>query len=127
MRISYWSSDVCSSDLIDVQLVSTTRMSDLRRDQIDLAIRHGKGVWPGLDATFLLEESALPVCAPGYLELRDGEDPLAAFQRARLIVTGRFPDEWEEWARARGPGPSNLPGPVTKTGRAPGRGKEVQS
>src|SRR3546814_5463647 len=43
---------------IDVQLVSTTRMSDLRRDQIDLAIRHGKGVWPGLDATFLLEESA---------------------------------------------------------------------
>lgn len=98
---------------VDLQLVTTTRVVDLRRDQVDLAIRHGKGAWPGLDAAFLLEEAALPVCVPGYLELRDGEDLLAAFQRARLIVNARFPDEWEEWARARGLGPPNLAGAVT--------------
>ncbi|MGH6895624.1 MAG: LysR substrate-binding domain-containing protein [Geminicoccaceae bacterium] len=87
---------------VDLQLVPTTRVVDLQRDQVDLAIRHGKGSWPGIDAAFLLEETALPVCAPGYLTLRPDEDPLAGLQRVRLIVNARFPDEWEEWARARG-------------------------
>src|SRR5690606_24087792 len=50
---------------IELQLVTTTRLLDLRRDQIDIAIRHGKGEWPGLDCTFLLDEMAFPVCAPG--------------------------------------------------------------
>ena len=98
---------------IDVQLVTTTRVADLRRDQIDLAIRHGKGVWPGLEATFLLEEAALPVCAPGYTAVAVGEDPLAGLYRSRLIVNARFPDEWEEWARARGLRPPSLAGAVT--------------
>ena len=46
---------------IDLQLVPTTRVIDLRRDQVDLAIRHGKGSWPGVEAAFLLDETALPV------------------------------------------------------------------
>ncbi|MDX1541064.1 MAG: LysR substrate-binding domain-containing protein [Geminicoccaceae bacterium] len=87
---------------IELQLVPTTRVVDLQRDQVDLAIRHGKGAWPGIDAAFLLEETALPVCAPGYLNLAPGEDALAALDRVRLIVNARFPGEWEEWARARG-------------------------
>lgn len=98
---------------IDLQLVTTTRVVDLRRDQVDLAIRHGKGAWPGLEAAFLLEEAATPVCAPGYLSFGAGDDPLAALYRARLIVNARFPDEWEEWARARGLEPPSLAGAVT--------------
>ena len=98
---------------LELQLVTTTRVVDLRRDQVDLAIRHGKGTWPGLDATFLLEEAALPVCAPGYTAVAAGEDPVAALFRARLIVNARFPDEWEEWARARGLKPPSLAGAVT--------------
>jgi LysR family transcriptional regulator, glycine cleavage system transcriptional activator len=53
------------------------------------------------------------VCAPGYLTLDEGADPLAALARVRLIVNDRFPDEWEEWARARGLAPPNLSGAVT--------------
>lgn len=98
---------------VDLQLVTTTRVVDLLRDQVDLAIRHGKGLWPGLEATFLLEEAALPVCAPGYAAFAQDEDPLAGLQRARLIVNARFPDEWEEWARARGLAPPSLTGAVT--------------
>ena len=98
---------------VDLQLITTTRVVDLRRDQIDLAIRHGKGEWPGMTATFLLEEAALPVCAPGYLEVGPDEDPAAALGRARLIVNARFPDEWEEWAKARGLAPPTLAGAVT--------------
>jgi LysR family glycine cleavage system transcriptional activator len=91
---------------IELQLVPTTRVLDLRRDQVDLAIRHGKGAWPGLEARFLFGESALPVCAPGYLP--PGADPGAALATARLIVNARSPDEWEEWARARGLPPPPL-------------------
>ncbi len=98
---------------IDLQLVTTTRVVDLRRDQVDLAIRHGKGAWPGLDAAFLLEEAAMPVCAPGYAAFAAGADPLAGLYRARLIVNARFPDEWEEWSRARGLEPPSLSGAVT--------------
>ena len=101
---------------VDLQLVPTTRVLDLQRDQVDLAIRHGKGAWPGLEAAFLLEETALPVCAPGYLILRTDEDPLAALARVRLIVNARFPDEWEEWARARGLAPPPLAGAIALDG-----------
>jgi LysR family glycine cleavage system transcriptional activator len=80
------------------------------RGQVELAVRHGKGVWPGIEATFLLQEIALPVCAPGFL--RPDEEPLALLARARLIVNARFPDEWEEWARARGLAPPPLAGAI---------------
>jgi LysR family glycine cleavage system transcriptional activator len=93
---------------VEVQLVSTTRVLDLKRNQVDLAVRHGKGSWPGVDASFLLDETALPVSAPGYLTVRPGEDPLGVLERARLIVNARFPNEWEEWARARGLAPPAL-------------------
>ncbi|MEX2630507.1 MAG: LysR substrate-binding domain-containing protein [Tistlia sp.] len=106
---------------VELQLVATTRVLDLRRDQVDLAIRHGKGAWPGVEAAFLLEETALPVCAPGYLALGDGEpaagEPTAeALRRARLIVNTLSPDEWEEWARARGLAPPDLAGAIELEG-----------
>jgi LysR family transcriptional regulator, glycine cleavage system transcriptional activator len=101
---------------VELALVPTTRVLDLRRDQVDLAIRHGKGAWPDTEASFLLEETALPVAAPGYLALAPGEAPLAALQRARLIVNARFPNEWEEWARARGLAPPPLGGAIALEG-----------
>ncbi|HUA76994.1 MAG TPA: LysR substrate-binding domain-containing protein [Acetobacteraceae bacterium] len=101
---------------IELALVPTTRVLDLRRDQVDLAIRHGKGAWPGIEAAFLLGETALPVAAPGYLTLAPNEPPLAALARVRLIVNARFPNEWEEWARARGLDPPPLAGAIALDG-----------
>lgn len=101
---------------IDLQLVPTTRVIDLRRDQVDVAIRHGKGAWPGVQSDFLLGETALPVCAPGYLDMAEGEDLTVVLGRARLIVSALAPDEWEEWARARGLPPPDLKGAITLEG-----------
>ena len=98
---------------IDLQLITTTRVVDLQRDQVDLAIRHGKGAWPGIEATFLMEETAMPVCAPGYLDPESARPSLEVLRGARLIVTASFPDEWEEWARAHGLDPPALGGSVT--------------
>jgi len=35
---------------LELQLVPTTRGVDRLRDQVDLAVRHGKGAWPGIEA-----------------------------------------------------------------------------
>ncbi len=98
---------------IDLQLITSTRVIDLKRDQVDLAIRHGKGAWRGLDAIFLLEESAMPVCAPGYLDPPFRKPTADVFRNIRLIVSANFPDEWEEWARAHGIAPPALGDSIT--------------
>ncbi len=98
---------------IDLQLITTTRVVDLSRDQMDLAIRHGKGTWPGVEVAFLLEESAMPVCAPGYLNAAPGKPNTELLGDGRLIINGSFPDEWNEWAGAHGLAPLSLDGAIT--------------
>ncbi len=96
---------------VDLQLLPTTRVIDLQRDQVDLAIRHGLGAWPDVDAAFLLEETAMPVCAPGYLDPVPQTPSQQVLARVRLIVNATIPNEWEEWARAHGlqpPAPQDL-------------------
>ena len=85
---------------IDVQLVITTRVVDLRRDHVDLAIRHGRGSWDGVRAVFLFEDLATPVAAPGLLPPGVGPDQVP--DTVRFIENRNFPGEWEEWTRARG-------------------------
>ncbi|MEO0819107.1 MAG: LysR substrate-binding domain-containing protein [Pseudomonadota bacterium] len=84
---------------LDVQLVLTTRLIDLARDRIDLAIRYGRGAWDGVAAQFLFEDLATPVAAPGLLPPEIG--PEAVPDDIRFIVNRAIPAEWEEWARAR--------------------------
>ena len=85
---------------IDVQLVLTTRLLDMERDQIDAAIRYGRGTWPGVEAAFLFDALATPVAAPGLLP--PGATPDALPAGIRYLVSRATPGEWEEWARARG-------------------------
>lgn len=84
---------------IDLDLVLTTRLVELARDQVDLAIRYGRGPWPGIRATRLLEDLATPVAAPGYLATSVADAPP---DDAQLLANRSIPAEWEEWARARG-------------------------
>jgi LysR family glycine cleavage system transcriptional activator len=98
---------------IDLQLITTTRVVDLGRDKVDLAIRYGGGAWRGLEAAFLLEETAMPVCAPGYLDASHSRPTANLLRDRRLIVNANFPDEWEEWARAHGIAPPALAGAIT--------------
>jgi LysR family glycine cleavage system transcriptional activator len=96
---------------IDLHLSTTTRVIDLKGDQIDLAIRHGNGSWPDVEATYLLEETAMPVCAPGYFDPLPQVPSQEVLRNVRFIVNANVPDEWEEWARAHGlepPAPSDL-------------------
>ena len=85
---------------IDVQLILTTRIVDMRRDQIDLAIRYGRGHWDGVESTFLFDDLATPVAAPEYVP--EGLNFDHATEIIRFIINGSIPGEWEEWCKARG-------------------------
>lgn len=87
---------------IEVRLSTTVRVVDFRREDVDCAIRHGRGQWPGLAADLLLREDLFPVCAP---QLRDGPRPLKTprdlAQHTRFQVIAR-PDDWRIWLTAAG-------------------------
>ena len=52
---------------IEVRVEATSSVVDLHRDRVDVAIRHGLGDYPGLDARLLLTPVLLPVASPALL------------------------------------------------------------
>src|SRR3546814_3482331 len=67
MRISDWSSDVCSSDL-------------------DLAIRMGTGPWPGLHAEALMDDALYPVMSPALWQTSGRPSKPAQLAGLRLQI-----------------------------------------
>jgi LysR family transcriptional regulator, glycine cleavage system transcriptional activator len=97
---------------ISLQLVTTERLSDLRREQIHLAIRYGRAPWPGVVAEHLLDEQAFPVCKPGFVPAELAGRPGDALRKLRLIVNDTHVPEWQEWARGHGLEPPSLRGAI---------------
>lgn len=58
---------------IDVRLDTTDRLTDFDRDGVDLVIRYGGGIYPGLHVEPLFRTAVFPVCSP---ELLKGSPPL---------------------------------------------------
>lgn len=55
---------------IELRLVPSISLADLRRDGIDLAIRFGQGDWPGLEVEPIAVSNFAVVAAPGYTTAR---------------------------------------------------------
>jgi LysR family glycine cleavage system transcriptional activator len=48
----------------DLLIDPSTRLADLQRGEVDVAIRYGRGRYPGLHSQRLLGEALFPVCSP---------------------------------------------------------------
>src|SRR6516162_6520363 len=83
-----------------------------RYEEIDLAIRHGAGYWPGLDAVNLCPEELFPVCSPALLRCQGGiRRPVDVLQFPLLHLNDWR--DWPKWLEAAGTsGAGPLPGPV---------------
>ncbi len=53
---------------IDVRIDATDRLADFRQDNIEIALRYGRGDYPGLLVDRLFGEEMTPVCSPRLLE-----------------------------------------------------------
>ena len=97
---------------IEVRIATTTRTIDLLREDVDVALRHGRGDYPGLECTRLLGEAYAPLCAPSLLsdKTRPLEQP-ADLAQHRLLHddAAAYPGTtagWPEWLSAAGADPA---------------------
>lgn len=87
---------------IDVRIGTGMDLVDFRRDEVDIAIRFGRGDWPGLHAEFLMGDNLFPVCAP---KLANGNPPLRKpedLARHTQIIVGALQDDWHLWFTGAG-------------------------
>jgi DNA-binding transcriptional LysR family regulator len=60
---------------VDVRITAETRVQDLERDGLDVAIRHGPASLAGSHAMRLFGERVFPVCSPDLLKNKPLEKP----------------------------------------------------
>jgi DNA-binding transcriptional LysR family regulator len=88
---------------IDVRIMADTRVQDLDRDGLDLAIRHGPASLAGSNAVRLMGERVFPVCSPRLL--KDKSRPLREPQDLRHHCLLQYDDpegrhpwlHWKTW------------------------------
>jgi DNA-binding transcriptional LysR family regulator len=82
---------------LDVRISAETRVLDLERDGLDLAIRHGPANMVGAHALRLFGERVFPVCSPKLLE--DPKKPLRepADLRHHVLLQYDDPDGRHPW------------------------------
>ncbi|MDA9549121.1 transcriptional regulator GcvA [Bradyrhizobium yuanmingense] len=88
---------------IDVRITTSTSLVDFQRDNVDAAIRYGRGQWPGLRADWLMADELFPVCSPSLLR---GDKPLRRPEDLRnhplLHTSSTNSDDWRLWLTAAG-------------------------
>ena len=85
--------------LIRLRIEATTALADLNGGDVDLAIRVGRGVWPGVYAELLMEQRVFPVCTPALAaDLRAPADIL----RLPAIIDGPSAFSWDIWLQQAG-------------------------
>jgi LysR family transcriptional regulator, glycine cleavage system transcriptional activator len=97
---------------LDLRISASSELVDFARDDVDVGIRMGSGVYPGLRVERLFGEALVPVCSP---LLREGPHPLLRPEDLAHHVLLHDDDYagWELWLRLAGvPGVLARRGPV---------------
>src|SRR2546430_12069045 len=96
---------------VDLRVSATTHYVDFARDDVDIAIRHGDGNWPGLDVQRLYSERLFPVCSPRLVAGRNRITKAADLLKFPLL---RLEDakNWTRLLEAAGVKATVGPGPV---------------
>ncbi len=83
----------------DFRLAPTRSLTNFARDNIDIAIRHGGGKYPGLRCIHLLDEQIYPVCSPrlmtGKYALKLPED-----LKHHTLLHDEGHGDWRKWLLA---------------------------
>ena len=93
-----------------VRLDISATLADFAADGIDVAIRSGKGQWPGLVAHLLFDQTFTAVASPDYLA-REGR-PATPADMLRHVLTAPSDPWWDIWfAKAGIPTPVRISRP----------------
>jgi LysR family transcriptional regulator, glycine cleavage system transcriptional activator len=97
---------------IDLRVSATLHHVDFAREDVDLAVRHGDGNWPGLEAVRMSPEELFAVCSPKLLAGRARlKKPADILKLPLLHLNDRR--GWSRWLEAAGVAHSELTqGPI---------------
>lgn len=92
---------------LDVRLDATDKLADFTLEEVDIAVRYGRGQYEGLEAECLLAEATYPVCSPALLA---GPAPIdqPSDLRHHTLLHAHWRTEheampnWRMWLRAAG-------------------------
>jgi LysR family glycine cleavage system transcriptional activator len=85
---------------IDLRVSATLHHVDFAREEVDLAVRHGDGHWPGLHVERLCAEQLFPVCSPKLAGRPRLRKPADVLKFKLLHLEGS--KEWSRWLEAAG-------------------------
>lgn len=83
-----------------VRLKATDTLADFAADEVDVAVRSGKGRWPGLAGERLFHIEFTPMCSPAFLAAHGGA--LAPADLLRLPAISPQDPWWTHWLREAG-------------------------
>lgn len=95
---------------IELRILATVALSDLKRDDVDLAIRLGRGPYPNTRTEVLFGEALTPLCAPSLVRGRSRIRTVDDLRKQRLLHDVSIPGDsersswfrWLEFAGASG-------------------------
>jgi LysR family transcriptional regulator, glycine cleavage system transcriptional activator len=83
---------------IDVHVSGSHALAEFGAGGVDLAIRFGRGGWPGVVAEKLFDEEVFPVASPKLA----GRWPLKPQELDRFVLLRSEREPWQPWFRAMG-------------------------
>ena len=90
---------------VEVTVTVADRSVDLATEPVDVALRFGRGPFPGLHAERLIRNRIFPVCSPALaeeLQLRAPADLGRAVLFREVLPSGWREPEWTDWFAAAG-------------------------
>lgn len=85
---------------IDLRVSAAMHHVDFAREDVDMAVRHGDGNWPGFDAAQLSTEQLFAICSPKLLSGRRLGKPADLLKFPLIHLDSRA--DWTRWLRAAG-------------------------
>jgi LysR family glycine cleavage system transcriptional activator len=86
---------------IELNITTAVETPDFSREGVDVAIRYGKGAWPGLYAQKLFSDALRPFCTPAYAQLMGGIT-LGNLRDCTLLHHSRRGGDWPDWLEVAG-------------------------
>ncbi len=83
----------------EISVEANQALANFATDGVDVAIRYGKGPWPGLHSERLAGDRYFPVCSPKF---RRGKLPTKPAQLEGMPLFRTEPGYWERWFACAG-------------------------
>ena len=85
---------------IDLRISANFDLVDFDRDDVDVAIRWGKGEYPGLTSVHLMTEELFPVCSPDLVSRADHPLKCPEDLKYHTLLHDDMRTDWRMWLLA---------------------------